>query len=199
MRTSAFFILRHMKDILYIHGFLSSPQSTKARQLISWVSEYHPDLRLHVPALSVDPESALATLESTLQACTTAPGLIGSSLGGFYANILAARHGLRGVLVNPAVHPHLLLKAYVGEQHNHHTAAAVEVRAEHFSMLERLEVKPLHPERLWVLLERGDETLDYRHAENFYAACHLDISVGGSHGYDGFVEKLPAINEFLFK
>ena len=199
MRASAFFILRRMNDLLYIHGFLSSPQSTKAQQLIRWAEEHHPELRLHMPALSVDPESAMAILESTLQRCGTAPGLIGSSLGGFYANILAARHGLRAVLVNPAVHPHMLLKAHVGEQRNHHTGELVQVEVEHFSMLEHLEAKPLYPERLWVLLETGDETLDYRQAERFYQGCAIDITSGGSHSYDGFVQKLPAINQFLFK
>ncbi|MDI1302374.1 MAG: esterase [bacterium] len=187
-----------MHDLLYIHGFLSSPQSTKAQQLLAWAAQ-RTDIRVHAPALPVDPEAALAILESTRQACTTAPGLIGSSLGGFYANILAARHGLRAVLVNPAVHPHVLLKAYVGEQRNHHSGVVAEVRPEHFRLLERVESVPAHPERLWVLLETGDETLDYRQAEQFYRACALDITLGGTHSYEGFLRKLPAINEFLFE
>lgn len=187
-----------MHDLLYIHGFLSSPQSTKARQMLAWAAQRH-DLRVHVPALPVDPEAALAILEATLRACASAPALIGSSLGGFYANILAARHGLRAVLINPAVHPHVLLKDYVGQQRNHHSGVVAEVRPEHFSLLQRIEVSPLYPERLWVLLETGDETLDYRQAEQFYQGCVIDIRSGGSHSYEGFVQKLPAINEFLFK
>ncbi len=192
-----------MPHILYIHGFLSSPQSAKAQQMQAFVRG-RPDLRLTVPALPTDPAAALAILEQCVAASPEIPVLIGSSLGGFYANILAARHGLRAVLVNPAVHPHQLLSAYVGEQRNsltgvagQHTGVASQVKPEHFRLLELLEVAPPHPEKLWVLLETGDETLDYRQAEQFYAACRLDVTRGGSHAYEGFADKLPAIVEFL--
>lgn len=186
-----------MNDLVYIHGFLSSPQSLKARQLVAWARARHPDLTVHVPALPVDPVEALGLLESTLASCNTPPGLIGSSLGGFYANILASRHGLRAVLVNPAVHPHQVMAEYVGPQHNYHTHLVSMVTPGHFRWLEHMEVAPPYPRRLWVLLETGDETLDYRLAERFYAGCHLDIAPGGSHAYEGFVEKLPAILDFL--
>lgn len=187
-----------MHDLLYIHGFLSSPQSAKALQVQAWAAQ-HGDIRIHAPALPVDPEAALKILESALQACATMPGLIGSSLGGFYANILAARHGLRAVLINPAVHPHVLLRDYVGEQRNYHSGVAAEVKPEHFSLLEQVEIKPVHAERLWVLLETADETLDYRQAEQFYQGCAIDVTPGGSHSYEGFVQKLPAIKDFLFQ
>jgi uncharacterized protein len=185
-----------MQHILYIHGFLSSPQSTKAQQMQQFAAGC-PDLRLMVPPLPVDPAAALAVLEECIASSPNLPVLIGSSLGGFYANILAARYGMRAVLINPAVHPHKLLAAYVGAQRNYHTGVASEVKPEHFQMLERLEVRPVHPERLWVLLETGDETLDYRMAETFYAACKIDVTPGGSHTYEGFVQRLPAIVEFL--
>ena len=185
-----------MKDILYIHGFLSSPQSAKAQELLAWAAA-RPDLRVHVPALPVDPQAALDLLETVRAGCSTPPGLIGSSLGGFYANILAARHGLRAVLVNPAVHPHLLLAQHLGENRNYHTGESAELSPAHVAVLERLETAPVHPERLWVLLETGDATLDYRQAERFYAGCRVDVREGGSHFYDGFADRLPAIVEFL--
>ncbi|MFZ5560807.1 MAG: YqiA/YcfP family alpha/beta fold hydrolase [Pseudomonadota bacterium] len=187
-----------MKDLIYIHGFLSSPQSLKARQLVGWAAA-RPGLRVHVPALPVDPAAALADLEAVLKRCTTTPGLIGSSLGGFYANILAARHGLRAVLINPAVHPHRVMSQYLGLQRNYYTHLVSMVTPGHFRWLEHMEASPPHPERLWVLLESGDETLDYRLAEAFYAGSNLDITPGGSHAYEGFVDKLPAMMEFLGK
>lgn len=188
-----------MNEVVYIHGFLSSPQSLKARQLVAWVRKERPGLRVHVPALPVDPAAALADLEITLKNCATPPGLIGSSLGGFYANILAARHGLRAVLVNPAVHPHRVMSQYLGLQRNYYTHLVSMVTPGHFRWLEHMEARPPNPERLWVLLETGDETLDYRLAAAFYADSPLDITAGGSHAYEGFVEKLPAMMEFLSK
>jgi predicted esterase YcpF (UPF0227 family) len=188
-----------MKDLVYIHGFLSSPQSQKARQLLAWTKKARPDLRVHIPALSVDPAAALADLEATLKRCGDAPGVIGSSLGGFYANILAARHGLRAVLVNPAVHPHRVMRQYLGLQRNYYTHLVSMVTPGHFRWLEHMEAKPPYPERLWVLLETGDATLDYRLAEAFYADANLEITPGGSHAYEGFVARLPAMMEFLSK
>ena len=185
-----------MQDLLYIHGFLSSPESGKARLTQDWARQ-RPGLRLQMPALPVDPAAALAILEDCVRRSTTPPGVIGSSLGGFYANILAARHGLRAALINPAVHPHRLLADYVGEQRNLHTGVAAKVKPEHFRLLESLEQTPPHPERLWVLLETGDQTLDYRLAEQFYADCAVDVTVGGSHAYESFAARLPAIMDFL--
>ena len=186
-----------MNDLVYIHGFNSSPQSVKAQQLLAWAAHYHPELRVQVPALPIDPEKALALLDASVQACGSAPGLIGSSLGGFFANVLAARHGLRAVLINPAVHPHVLLARHLGETRNYHTGDAAELRHEDITVLEQMDVPPRYPERLWVLLETGDETLDYRQAVDFYSACRVDITEGGAHAYEGFVAKLPSIVEFL--
>jgi predicted esterase YcpF (UPF0227 family) len=186
-----------VQNLVYIHGFLSSPQSIKAQQVQQWAAS-QPSLYLHLPALPTGPEAALAMLESIVQSCTSAPGLIGSSLGGFYANILAARHALKAVLINPAVHPHRLLAQHLGENQSYHTGAAVDFQAEHVAVLQQREVTPRNPEKIWVLLETGDETLDYRQAVNFYADCRVDITEGGSHRYDGFLQKIPAIKQFLF-
>ena len=185
-----------MQDILYIHGFLSSPQSAKAQQVQAYVAQ-HPHLRLQLPALPVDAVAALYILEKCIAQSPTPPGLIGSSLGGFYANILAARHNLRAVLINPAVHPHERLAAYAGEQKNYYTGEVSVVEPEHFHALKMLEVAPLYPEKLWILLETGDETLDYRQAEQFYARCAVDVTIGGSHRYESFAARLPAIVDFL--
>jgi len=53
-----------MTCIVYVHGFNSSPQSAKARQLQAWAAAHRPDLAICVPALPMDPEKALALLES---------------------------------------------------------------------------------------------------------------------------------------
>ncbi|MDP2229176.1 MAG: YqiA/YcfP family alpha/beta fold hydrolase [Moraxellaceae bacterium] len=186
-----------MTHLIYIHGFNSSPQSLKAQQLLAFVQACRPDIRVQVPALPMNPEAALALLESCVQACPLAPGLIGSSMGGFFANVLAARHGLRAVLVNPAVHPHQLLRRHLGVNHNYHTGEASELRAAHVDFLQRTEVAPGHRDRIRVLLETGDETLDYRDAERFYTGCHVEIAQGGSHAFEGFQAALPSIVDFL--
>ncbi|MFH7468135.1 YqiA/YcfP family alpha/beta fold hydrolase, partial [Pseudomonas syringae group genomosp. 7] len=47
-----------------------------------------------------------------------------------------------------------------------------------------------------VWLQTGDETLDYRRAEQFYRACALRIQSGGDHSFQGFAWHLPALLGF---
>src|SRR5262249_25126768 len=94
----------HPPMLIYLHGFNSSPQSTKARQLqvrlraMGRVADYR------CPALPDRPAQAIALLEREMtQAPAASITLVGSSLGGYYATWLAETHGVRAVLVNPAV------------------------------------------------------------------------------------------------
>ena len=64
--------------------------------------------------------------------------LVGSSLGGFYATWLAERHGLRAVLVNPAVLAHLSLADYVGPQTNLYTGEEFQFTREHVAQLQAM-------------------------------------------------------------
>jgi predicted esterase YcpF (UPF0227 family) len=187
-----------MQNLLYIHGFNSSPQSQKAQETAHWLAVHHPEITLHLPALPPFPAEALAMLEGIVAGCATPPALIGSSMGGFLATVLAARHGLRAVLVNPAVYPHQLLQHNLGEQENPYTGLRYVLYAHHADELKEIERDAVPAaDRLWVLLQTADETLDYRHAVQFYAGCAQDVEAGGSHAYDNYAEKLPAIFDFL--
>ncbi|MBK5007628.1 esterase [Pseudomonas sp. S60] len=183
-------------SILYIHGFNSSPLSTKARQLEAVMQQIGLAEQLRLPALHHHPRNAITQLEAAI-AELGAPLLVGSSLGGYYATHLAERHGLKALLINPAVNPHTLFDGYLGTQHNHHTGEAWELTHDHVQALATLEVPPpADASRYQVWLQTGDETLDYRHAERYYRACALRIQAGGDHSFQGFAERLPALLAF---
>ena len=96
---------------LYIHGFNSSPASTKARQLEARLEALGRGAEFACPALSHRPREAMRQLEALMQGhAPESVTLVGSSLGGFYATWLAERHGCRAVLVNPAITPHMGLR-----------------------------------------------------------------------------------------
>lgn len=89
-----------------------------------------------------------------------APLLVGSSLGGYYATHLAERHGLKALLVNPAVTPHKRFDGYLGSQRNHYTGETWELTLDHMQALAELEVPPPEdPNRYQVWLQTADETL----------------------------------------
>ena len=78
--------------LAYLHGFRSSPQSTKARKVAAWVARTRRGA-LVVPAaagLAARGDGAGAARASTAGR-VDAMAVIGCSLGGFYATCVAER------------------------------------------------------------------------------------------------------------
>ena len=185
--------------IIYLHGFNSSPQSVKARQLGEiFVQRGEPE-RYACPALPVLADAAIAVAEAAIaraRAQGAAVTLVGSSLGGFYATWLAERHDCRAVLINPAITPHLGLRAYLGPQRNLHTGEDYRLTEEHLGQWQRLFVPDLTPARYLLLVETGDEVLDYRLAVERYAGAEQVVEQGGDHSFQGFLSHVPRILAF---
>jgi predicted esterase YcpF (UPF0227 family) len=182
--------------ILYMHGLNSSPLSHKASQLTAALERIGMGARLRVPALHHHPRQAIAQLEAAIGELGR-PVLVGSSLGGYYATHLAEHHGLKALLINPAVAPHRRFDGYLGPQTNLYSGEVWDLTEDHVVALAELEVPPPQDaERYQVWLQTGDETLDYRHAADFYKGCAVRIQAGGDHGFQGFAERLPALLAF---
>ena len=184
--------------IAYLHGFNSSPSSHKAKVLAAYLAA-RGRARDHVcPALPALGSQAIAAVESLM--ATHAPGtpwcFVGSSLGGFYATYLAETHAARAVLLNPAIHPHVGLRAYLGEQRNLHTGELYELTQAHLDAWRALDVTRLHPERYLLIVETGDEVLDYRRALERYQGAERIVVEGGDHSLQSFEQHLPRILEF---
>lgn len=183
--------------IIYLHGFNSSPGSIKARLLEARMAEVDCLDQYACPTLPHAPREAIASVEVLLPDDPSTVTFVGSSLGGYYATTLAERHGARAVLVNPAVRPWQLLAAHLGPQRNLHTGATWELTAAHLAELESLAVEPVtRPERYLLLVETGDEVLDWRDAAQFYAGVRQVVVEGGDHGFASFTDHLDAILRF---
>ena len=187
--------------ILYLHGFRSGPASTKARQLAARMAELGLAEAFWCPQLPVSAREAIELVERQIARCRAtgdaAPTLVGSSLGGYYATWLAERHDLPAVLVNPAVVAPLSLEPYLGRQTNLYTGEAFDFTAAHIQELRELEVPTLtSPERYWVLVQEGDEVLDYRHAVAKYAGARQTVLPGGDHSFTRWGDYLDEILRF---
>jgi len=184
--------------IVYLHGFNSSPASGKARQLGEHMAGLGRSADYYCPALPNSPREAIAHVEAGLaQRRTESVTLIGSSLGGFYATHLAEKHGWKAVLVNPAVHAHLLLRGALGPQTNWHTGEKWELTGAHLAELAALDVECITlPKRYLLLAQTGDEVLDYRDAAAYYAGAAQIIENGGDHGFAGFERHYQTILDF---
>jgi len=187
-------------SIVYLHGLNSSPQSVKARALGDAIGAF-PDLKrptYFVPQLAHRPDVAMREVRAWIEAHDpTSIALVGSSLGGFYATHLAERYRVRAVLINPAVRPYENLVTYLGRQRNLYTGEDYELTREHFAELQALEVdKITRPDRYFLLVQTGDEILDWREAVAFYGGAWQSVQGGGDHAFRDFAEEIPAILQF---
>ncbi|SHF88232.1 hypothetical protein SAMN04487965_2843 [Microbulbifer donghaiensis] len=193
--------------LIYLHGFLSSPQSYKCQLMRERVAAEHPRIVFCAPQVSPYPaiaqQSLVALVERFLNSGECGPiGLVGSSMGGFWSSYLAERYGLPAVLVNPAVHPSRFMPTYVGQVLKPYSGEPQEYRltqadVDTMCQLDSELRQPLRG-RYWLLAQRGDETLDYREAEAFYRGQRQTIEDGGDHGFQGFARYCAPIVEFLF-
>ena len=185
-----------MPAIIYLHGFRSAPQSAKATQLKARMAARGLADRFWCEQLPVGASDVLSLVESAI-ARFDAPTLVGSSLGGYYATWLAERHGLRAVLINPAVIAPLSLAQYIGPQTNLYSGETFEFTAAHVDQLRRIEVPEIaDPTRYWLLAETGDELLDYRHAVAKYAGARQTVLDGGDHSFTRWADYLDPVIDF---
>lgn len=184
-----------MRTIIYVHGFISSPASRKAVMLGDYLRGHAPDIAYVVPALPHRPARAVAQVLA--QCAGTDPAdllVVGSSLGGFYATVAAERTGCRAVVINPAVHPQGHFGRYLGPQRNLHTGEPFDLTPGHVDELAALDPPAItNPGRYWLMVETGDEVLDYREAITFYAGAFQSVVRGGDHSFASFAEFVPDI------
>lgn len=195
--------------LLYLHGFRSSPQSKKAQQFSDWVRAHRPDIHWWCPQLPPSPRDALALLaEGTKDWPLEHTAVVGSSLGGFYATVLAEQwarcheraHGdaVRVVLLNPAVHPARDLAAHIGETTSWHDGDRFFFRPEFIAELQQVTPADLtRPLRYFAVIATGDEVLDWREMSARYATCSMRLIEGGDHALSDFDDHLAAVIGFL--
>jgi len=187
--------------LIYLHGFNSSPASHKA-QVMKAHLEGRGFAHLYAcPALPDTPREAIGAIEAVLAQHPAARDpqtvtFLGSSLGGFYATYLAERLRCRAVLINPAITPHIGLAAYLGTQKNLHTGEPYELTRAHLEGWRALLLERIDPERYLLLLETGDEMLDWREAARKYEGARTVIRDGGDHSMQSFPEHIGRILAF---
>jgi len=188
-----------VSHLLYLHGFRSSPLSTKARKVAAWVAAERPGVVWCCPQLPASPQAAFAAIVQAVDGWPPARmAVIGSSLGGFYATALAERTGCRAVLLNPAVDPARDLAAQVGESTAWHSAERFVFRPGYVDELRRLAVGPLsHPERCFAIVAKGDEVLSWREMTGRYPGAHIKLLEGSDHALSDFDDHLPDVVRFL--
>ena len=185
--------------LLYLHGFRSSPQSAKARQMAAWMQQHRPEARWWCPQLPPSPREAMALLSDGLADWPAAStGVIGSSLGGFYATALAEPRGCRAVLLNPAVDPARDLQRHIGETTAWHSDERFFFRAEFIDELRAISPALLtRLDRYFAVIAKGDEVLSWVEMSERYRGCRIRLLEGSDHALSEFEQQLPEVVGFL--
>ncbi len=180
-------------EILYIHGFASSYNSLKAKQLEKYFSQIGYYNVVH-PQIPVAPFSAINLLEQIYE---NNPLLmvIGSSLGGFYALYMHMKYQLHTFLINPSLKPHETLREYVGTVKRHTSDEFFQWTEEHVEQLEelykKLDYSKLDQTKLHFLLSEDDELLDFSDIRKFFPYADIRFFKDSGHAFRTFDKVLP--------
>lgn len=180
--------------IIYIHGFSSHGYGGKARALREYYAKK--DEAFIAPSLSYVPELAMQTLEELISVCDDVK-LIGSSLGGYYAMYLAEMYDLKAVLINPAIYPYKTLSRMLGQAPNFYDGSIFEWKESHLGMLKKYETSITDQSRVMLMVQKGDDVLDYREAVDKLSNATQLVEEGGDHSFVRVEQYFDDIKLFL--
>lgn len=187
-------------NVIYLHGFKSSALSIKGQLLKKYCQNNH-DISVHLPDLNSSPLVVITQLSQLIESMNDVV-LVGSSLGGFYATHLVAKHAVPAVLINPAMRPWQLFRELFDEVLPYQVHPNWCLDDSDLDQLEQLALPTAQDaDKILVLLQQGDEVLDYREAHRYYSDARppamLMTEAHGTHGMDDFAEKIPFVLQFL--
>ena len=186
--------------VLYLHGFRSSPKSAKAMFMGAWMRAHRPDVHWWCPQLPPSPKEAMGLVFEQLASWPVERmAVVGSSLGGFYASVVAERTGCKAALLNPAINPARDLAGHIGDLTSFHDPDDhFYFRAEYVTQLRVMTPRAItHPERYFAVIAKGDEVLDWREMTARYPGATIRLLEGGDHALSDFDAHLPQLLAFL--
>jgi predicted esterase YcpF (UPF0227 family) len=188
--------------LVYLHGFRSSPRSSKAVMTgegIKDISSLKNPIEWYCPQLLASPKESMAMVEDHIKR-TGADQIVvvGSSLGGFYANYLAEKYGCKAIVLNPAVRAARELAPHVGMMTAYDSDEPFDFRPEYIDELRSLQVEKISsPSRYFLIAAKGDELLDWQEMVDFYPGAKHLVLEGSDHGIADYADHLPQVLKFI--
>lgn len=198
-------------QIIYVHGLNSSHLAMKGNLLKDYCAKNFPEITVHCPNLNVSPDKVVEILDNLIAKDPQNTGLVGSSLGGFFSMIMANKTGCKTVLLNPSTNPaKSLTRFYQGDLASladdtvlHKTQTGWDITKADLTWLANNRPESAKfPENFLVMLKKGDETIPYEIAVEYFSQpnkqSHIVIDEGGDHRMTDFETKLGQVVQFLF-
>ena len=188
--------------LVYLHGFRSSPRSSKAVMTgegIKAISSPENLIEWYCPQLLASPKESMAMVEDHIKRSgADRIVVVGSSLGGFYANYLAEKYGCKAVVLNPAVRAARELAPHVGMMTAYDSDEPFDFRPEYIDELKSLQVDKIsNPSQYFLIAAKGDELLDWQEMVDFYPGAKQLVLEGSDHGIADYADHLPQVLKFI--
>lgn len=188
--------------VVYLHGFRSSPSSSKAvmtGEAIRGLSSQSNPIEWYCPQLLASPKESMDLVTRHIKNSRADQIIvIGSSLGGFYANYLAEQYACKAVVLNPAVRAARELAPHVGMLSAYDSDEPFDFRPEYIDELKALQIENISKsERYFLLAAKGDELLDWQEMAAFYPGAKQLILEGSDHGIADYSDHLPSVLKFI--
>jgi len=186
--------MKNKKLIIYVHGWNSYK---KARKAVLIADELKSNLDFELVSLTLHhhPRKAINQLSEIIETerenrevC-----LIGSSLGGYFSVYLAEKYNLKAAMINPAVWAYKIFKNNMGKNINGNTGIEYIVDDEWVNSLKEIFIEKITHKNYLVLLQTGDETLNYEFAEKYFKGSKIEIDEGGNHSFENLESKISII------
>jgi predicted esterase YcpF (UPF0227 family) len=188
--------------LVYLHGFRSSPKSSKAVMTGEGIKALSSDaipIEWYCPQLLASPKESMEMVMKHIdQSKWDHMVVIGSSLGGFYTNYLAEKFDCKAVVLNPAVRAARELAPHVGMMTAYDSDEPFDFRSEYIEELKALQVESIsNPDRYFLIAAKGDELLDWKEMTEFYEGATQLVLEGSDHGISDYADHLPQVLKFI--
>lgn len=183
-------------NIIYLHGLDSNPNANKACTTKQVANQY--GIPVVVPDLNIPPTQVVQKVQALINKDSM---LIGSSLGGYFANLLSDMTGVPCILLNPSIRPDVSFKRFLVDKNLqnldsdsiiYETYDGWQIVYSDLAWFESNRLTVKNPSKITVLLTMGDELLDACATKAFYDNKGVAVHAfdGGDHrisNYDSYV------------
>ena len=192
--------------IIYLHGLDSDSNATKAIITADYAATLGTDVVR--PDLNCPPDNVVAKVLALLDKHPNAV-LVGSSLGGYFANLLSDMTGTPAVLLNPSIRPDVSFRRFLSDHFdgqnldNDHiiyiTTGGWQIRFGDLAWFENHRLQAKYPNKIKVLLKMGDELLDAYATQAFYQAKGSEVCSqdGGDHRISDYQDQVAMVLEWV--
>ena len=178
--------------ILYIHGWNSYKDARKAVLLKDEINS-NKNFEVDSITLKSHPKEAIQQLSNYIEdhKGQRKVHLIGSSLGGYYATFLSEKYNLKAAMINPAVWAYKIFKNDMGANENLNTGEKYFIDDLWVQSLKDIFIENITVKNYLVLLQTGDQTLNYKFAKQYFEGSNIIVDEGGSHSFENLELKIP--------